>query len=91
MVIQIMSRQQFRCNRFSSGNWIRRGYQKRFETVNANNLAVTGRLDYKFAKNSEIRIFVFFGNSADNRLNPDIDFDAYVSVFDFYLIWEASP
>ncbi|MGK0389075.1 MAG: hypothetical protein ACI94Y_001811 [Maribacter sp.] len=76
---------------FSSANWVRRGYQTRFENVNANDLAVVGRLDYEFAKDSEIGISAYFGNSANNRPKPDAQINAYVGVYDFHMVWEASP
>ncbi len=76
---------------FNSANWIRRGYQKRFEMVNAENMAVAGRLDYKFAENSEIGVSAYFGNSADNRPKPDIKIDAFVGVYDFHFVWDAAP
>ncbi|MCB0640077.1 MAG: outer membrane beta-barrel protein [Phaeodactylibacter sp.] len=76
---------------FSSANWVRRGYQKRFETVNANNMAVAGRLDYQFAPNSEIGVCGYFGNSAGNRPKPDTEIDAYVGLVDVHLLWEAKP
>ncbi len=37
---------------FSSQNWIRRGYQKRFETINADNLAYALRLDVMLRQDS---------------------------------------
>ncbi len=76
---------------FSSANWIRRGYQTRFETVNANNMAYAGRLDYSFAPNSEVGLSAYFGNTTGNRPKPDTDIDAYVGLCDIHLIWEAKP
>jgi hypothetical protein len=76
---------------FSSANWIRRGYQKRFETVNANDMAGAARLDYHFTKNSHVGLAGYFGNSAGNRPKPDTEIDAYVSVVDFHLLVEEKP
>ena len=76
---------------FSSANWVRRGYQKRFETVNANDLAVAGRLDYHFKENSHVGFAAYFGNSSGNRPKPDTDIDAYVGVYDFHFLYEEKP
>ena len=76
---------------FSSRNWVRPGHQKRFETVNAQNLAIAARLDYKFAPNGEIGLFIYHGNSADNRPKPDLDVDAFVNIYDLHLIYEKGP
>lgn len=76
---------------FSSANWVRRGHQKRFETVNSNDFAVAGRLDYEFAPNSEIGVSAYFGNSTNNRPKPDTELNGYVGVYDVHFMWEAQP
>jgi hypothetical protein len=57
---------------FSSANWIKRGNQTRFEMVNAENFALTARVDYMF--NSQLRVgaSVYAGNSTGNRPKPDL-------------------
>jgi hypothetical protein len=82
---------------FSSANWIKRGFQSRFETINAENWALVGRFDYNFLKeddeekeeheensNGFIGVSTYFGNSADNRPKPDLAVPAYVSIQDFH-------
>lgn len=83
---------------FSSANWIKRGFQSRFETINAENWAIVGRFDYNFLKKNEdeegeeheevsdgfIGVSTYFGNSADNRPKPDLLVPAYVSIQDFH-------
>ncbi len=76
---------------FSSANWVRRGYQKRFETVNANDLAFAGRLDYKFAPNSEIGVSAYFGNSTGNRPKEDTQIRGQIGVYDFHFMWDKKP
>ncbi len=76
---------------FSSANWVRLGYQKRFETVNANDMAVAGRLDFKLGDKGEVGASFYFGNSTGNRPKPDTDINGYVNVYDLHFIWESSP
>ena len=76
---------------FSSANWVRRGYQKRFETVNAENFALAGRLDYDFAERGTIGVSAYLGNSTGNRPKPDTQIDGYVGVYDIHVIWDADP
>ena len=76
---------------FSSAAWVRTGYQKRFEMVNANDLAVAGRLDYKLGEGSEIGISAYYGNSTGNRPKEDASFDGYVGIFDFHYIYDFGP
>lgn len=70
---------------FSSATWVRRGSQKRFETVNAENMALSGRLDYYFDENNFVGVSGYFGNSADNRPKPDINVNANVSIASAHL------
>lgn len=69
---------------FSSSNWIVRGHQLRFETINAENLALALRLDYHYADDSFIGISGYVGDSADNRPKPDVKVNATVAVFDVH-------
>ena len=70
---------------FSSQHWIAGGHQKRFETVQATNLAWVGRLDYRFSSQSELGISAYRGDSADNRPKPDMKgVDAHVTIVDVH-------
>ena len=76
---------------FSSLNWIRRGYQTRFETINADNLAYAFRLDYVFGKNSEIGFNVYAGNGTGNRPKNDFTTPAWATFGDVHFAWEKYP
>ena len=67
---------------FSSSNWIKRGHQKRFEKINAENLALAGRLIYHPHETTAIGVSGYFGNTADNRPKPDLTVPAHVTVAD---------
>ena len=70
---------------FSSQNWIVGGHQKRFETIQATNMAWVGRLDYQFAPHCVLGISGYRGDSADNRPKPDMEgIDAHVSIVDVH-------
>ncbi|MGD8746933.1 MAG: hypothetical protein PVI44_00575 [Balneolaceae bacterium] len=76
---------------FSSANWVMRGMQGKFETINAENMALALRLDYELKEDWEIGLSGYLGNSADNRPKPDMDADAYVSIIDGHLNIEEGP
>ena len=78
---------------FSSGSWIVRGHQKRFETINAENPALALRLDWFYLPDNDSRIGVSFyiGDSADNRPKPDLDVSAVVTVIDGHATYERGP
>ena len=76
---------------FSSANWVMRGSQGKFETVNANNMALALRLDYELKEEWVIGASGYVGNSADNRPKPDMTEDAYVSIVDGHLMIEEGP
>lgn len=67
---------------FSSQNWIRRGYQTRFETINANNIAYAFRLDYIFDEDAEIGFNVYAGNATGNRPKNDFTANSWVTYGD---------
>ena len=70
---------------FSSQNWIVGGHQKRFETIQATNMAWVARLDYQFAPHGVLGISGYRGDSADNRPKPDMEgIDAHVSIVDVH-------
>ena len=74
---------------FSSATWIVRGHQKRFETVNADDLAVAARLDWNLSPESLLGVSVYYGDSADNRPKPDLDVEAHVTVVDAHVAFEV--
>jgi hypothetical protein len=76
---------------FSSQNWIRRGYQTRFETINADNLAYAFRLDYIFAKDSELGFNFYAGNASGNRPKNDFTDPSWVTYGDLHFAWEGYP
>ena len=76
---------------FTSLNWIRRGYQRRFETINADNLAYAGRIDYIFGKDSELGFNLYAGNASANRPKDDVAFDSWVTYGDAHFAWEGWP
>lgn len=67
---------------FSSRNWIKDGYQQRFDMVNTEAFAVMGRLDYHFGHHHDTYAGLagYLGNSAPNRPKNDMDVSAYVSM-----------
>lgn len=76
---------------FSSAGWVQRGSQKRFEMVNAENMALVGRFDYVSGKENRIGFSGFIGNSTGNRPKPDLNVPAWVGIADFHFLWEFEP
>lgn len=76
---------------FTSANWIRRGYQTRFETINADNLAGAFRLDYVFGEDSEIGICGYAGNTTGNRPKDDLQKDVWLTYGDLHFALEKHP
>lgn len=76
---------------FNSANFIKHGNQRRFETVNANDWAAVGRLDYEFGYEKSIGISGYFGNTRNNRPKPDLQVDAFLSMADFHAVYEIEP
>jgi len=73
---------------FSSANWVRPGHQGRFETVNANDLAVVARLDFDVADETRLGVSAYHGNSAGNRPKPDLRVPANVMILDAHVSTE---
>jgi hypothetical protein len=70
---------------FTSANWIKRGHQKRFETINANNLAVSGRFDYNLPNGGFVGFSGYHGGANKNRPKPDLEnTSGAVSIGDFH-------
>jgi hypothetical protein len=58
---------------FGSPNWIREGYQQKFEQVQATDLAVAGRLDWVGVRGVMLGVSGYYGNSTGNRPKPDME------------------
>ena len=76
---------------FSSYNWIRNGYQTRFLTINADNLAYALRLDYVFADESELGFNIYSGNPTGNRPKADFTADSWVTYGDVHFTIDKHP
>lgn len=79
------------CSAFSSANFVKRGHQLRFESVVAEDLAVTGRFDLNFGHEKFIGVSGYFGNTTHNRPKPDLKADAYLALVDFHALYELEP
>lgn len=78
---------------FSSRGWIRRGYQEKFEMVNAESFAVMARLDYKFGKHKHTYVGLsgYIGDSAANRPKTDMKETAYVTIVEAHFTYNEFP
>lgn len=76
---------------FSSANWIMRGHQGKFEMINAENMAVVGRLDYQLNEGASVGASGYFGNSADNRPKPDLTVPAHVTIGELHGTLQEGP
>ena len=76
---------------FSSSTWIVRGQQLRFETVNAEDLALTGRLDYSWAPECVVGLSAYYGNSVHNRPKPDLTVNGHVGIVESHFTAEFEP
>ena len=76
---------------FNSANFVRRGNQRRFETVKAEDLALAIRLDYQIGDNADTKIGASFygGNTRNNRPKPDLKVDAYLALADVHATLEG--
>ena len=74
---------------FSSRRWIVGGHQLRFETANAEDFALVGRVDYAITPGVVLGVSGYYGDSADNRPKPDLRVDAHVSLFDLHGFYEV--
>lgn len=52
---------------FSSANWIKRGHQQRFETINTDGFAFSGRFDYNLPNGGYIGVSGYSGDVNKNR------------------------
>ncbi len=78
---------------FSSANWIKNGYQNKFEMVNAENLAYFANLNFHFGKHkyTHFGVSYYYGNTAGNRPKPDMEVDAHVKIFGAHLAYFEYP
>ena len=76
---------------FSSATWIVRGHQGKFEMINAENMAVAGRVDYQLSDGGSVGASGYFGNSADNRPKPDLTVPAHVAIGELHGTIEEGP
>ncbi|MBL4744914.1 MAG: autotransporter outer membrane beta-barrel domain-containing protein [Flavobacteriaceae bacterium] len=71
---------------FTSANWIKRGHQTRFETINTNNLAFSSRLDYNLKGGGFLGFSTYVGNTNRNRPKPDLDHvKSRIAIIDFHI------
>ena len=73
---------------FSSRRWIVGGHQLRFETANAEDFALVGRVDYAITPGAVVGVSGYYGDSADNRPKPDLRVDANVGILDLHGFYE---
>lgn len=75
---------------FSSRGWIKDGYQTRFDMENANSLAFSARLDYKFGKNkyTYVGASAYVNDAAANRPKNDMKESAYVTIFEGHITYD---
>lgn len=77
---------------FSSRNWIAPGQQGRFEQVNAEALAIVGRLDYTPVTGLTVGASAYQGDTVPNRPKPDMEgVEATVTVMEGHLRLERGP
>jgi len=76
---------------FNSANWIKSGFQTRFEQKNVDNLALAARLDYQIKYGVQVGASAYFGNTTDNRPKVDLEEDAYVTIVGLDGIYEQAP
>jgi hypothetical protein len=74
---------------FRTYRWVATGHQKRFEQVNADDLALTLRIDYGNIKSgSGIGASYYTGDTSGNRNNSNnIDGDGNLSIFAMHGVW----
>jgi hypothetical protein len=75
---------------FSSRNFIKGGYQKRFEMSNADSFAFMGRLDYKFGKSGRnyVGFSGYVNDAAANRPKNDLSETAYVKIVEGHVTYD---
>lgn len=74
---------------FSSLNFIRKGYQKRFEMINADNLAYILRLDLVFKEKSYFGFNYYAGNGTGNRPKKDYTLASWLHLADLHFNYKS--
>ena len=74
---------------FSSANWVRGGFQERFEYKVAENPAYVFNLNYHPTESSMFGVSFYRGNTAENRPKDDVDYDAHVNIGSVFGTWEV--
>lgn len=70
---------------FSSANWIKRGHQQRFETINADGFAVSARFDYNLPNDGYVGVSGYNGDANKNRHEGQLqNTKGNVSIGDFH-------
>ena len=76
---------------FNAANWIKRGNQRRFEMVNAENFAVCGRLDYRLSKGFGVGISAYGSNTTNNRPKPDLRVNTPLGLAEVHFNYKKNP
>lgn len=76
---------------FSSANWIRGGFQERFEYKVAENPAYVFNVNYHPTGSSMVGVSFYRGNTAENRPKDDLDYDVHVNIGSVFGTWETGP
>ncbi len=74
---------------FSSANWIKRGYQNRFDYANAENFALAVNIQYRVAAGFTIGASSYYGNTSGNRPKPDVTIPAHVFIGTLHSVLDA--
>ena len=74
---------------FSSANWVRGGFQEKFEYKVAENPAYVFNLNYHPTAGSMVGVSFYRGNTADNRPKDDVDYDVHVNIGSVFGTWEV--
>lgn len=76
---------------FNSANWIKRGNQRRFEMVNAENFAFCSRLDFAINNNYMIGISAYGSRTtSNNRPKPDLKVMTPIGMAELHLHFKKS-
>lgn len=80
-------------NGFSSSNWIKTGYQTKFEDVKATNLAYVGRVEYRGVQGLNLGASFYTGKSSGNVAKPETmkNIDGRVSLFSMHARYKEGP
>jgi hypothetical protein len=73
---------------FDSSHWVQGGNQKQFESVNADNLAFTLRVDYGNVTQSHIGASVYVGDTNQNRNKEQLDSSGTLTITDVHAVYD---